>query len=100
MLSYSFKEFEKRMVVHISEKKNSNKTTLRKLIKKVREIQMNTTNILVIGNGFDLAHGLPTRYMDFLEFIEEYFKYKELGESQEQYFVFFKKLINKKNILK
>lgn len=26
-------------------------------------------NILVIGNGFDLAHGLPTRYIDFLEFI-------------------------------
>lgn len=25
-------------------------------------------NILVIGNGFDLAHGLPTRYGDFLEF--------------------------------
>ena len=27
-------------------------------------------NILVIGNGFDLAHGLPTRYTDFLEFIK------------------------------
>ncbi len=25
-------------------------------------------NILVIGNGFDLAHGLPTRYLDFLDF--------------------------------
>jgi hypothetical protein len=25
--------------------------------------------ILVLGNGFDLAHGLPTRYSDFLEFI-------------------------------
>lgn len=25
-------------------------------------------NILVIGNGFDLAHGLPTGYTDFLEF--------------------------------
>ena len=24
--------------------------------------------ILIIGNGFDLAHGLPTRYSDFLEF--------------------------------
>lgn len=24
-------------------------------------------NILVIGNGFDLAHGLPTKYTDFLE---------------------------------
>lgn len=26
-------------------------------------------NILVIGNGFDLAHGLPTKYTDFLELI-------------------------------
>lgn len=25
-------------------------------------------NILVIGNGFDLAHGLPTQYKDFLMF--------------------------------
>lgn len=25
-------------------------------------------NILMIGNGFDLAHGLPTKYKDFLEF--------------------------------
>ena len=25
--------------------------------------------ILVIGNGFDLAHNLPTKYSDFLEFI-------------------------------
>lgn len=25
-------------------------------------------NILVIGNGFDLAHGLPTKYKDFLFF--------------------------------
>ena len=27
-------------------------------------------NILVIGNGFDLAHDLPTKYNDFLEFVE------------------------------
>ncbi len=26
-------------------------------------------NLLVVGNGFDLAHGLPTRYSDFLEFL-------------------------------
>lgn len=25
-------------------------------------------NILVVGNGFDLAHGLPTKYTDFLYF--------------------------------
>lgn len=27
-------------------------------------------NILVIGNGFDLAHGLPTKYENFLDFCE------------------------------
>lgn len=27
-------------------------------------------NILVIGNGFDLEHDLPTKYEDFLEFIK------------------------------
>ncbi len=28
------------------------------------------SKILVIGNGFDLAHGLPTKYTDFLNFSE------------------------------
>ena len=27
-------------------------------------------NILVIGNGFDLAHDLPTKYIDFLAFLD------------------------------
>lgn len=27
-------------------------------------------NILLIGNGFDLAHYLPTKYTDFLEFVK------------------------------
>lgn len=27
-------------------------------------------NIIMIGNGFDLAHGLPTKYTDFLEFVK------------------------------
>ena len=26
-------------------------------------------NILIIGNGFDIAHKLPTQYMAFLDFI-------------------------------
>ena len=33
--------------------------------------------ILVIGNGFDLAHGLPTRYTDFLDFYELFTANKE-----------------------
>lgn len=28
--------------------------------------------ILIIGNGFDLAHGLPTSYADFLDFAERF----------------------------
>ena len=35
-------------------------------------------NILVIGNGFDLAHGLPTTYKDFLRFTQAYEKYRKL----------------------
>lgn len=27
-------------------------------------------NILIVGNGFDIAHGLPTRYGDFLDFLK------------------------------
>ena len=30
------------------------------------------SNTLVVGNGFDLAHGLPTKYSDFLDFITLY----------------------------
>lgn len=29
----------------------------------------NSNNILVIGNGFDLAHGLKTRYNDFIAYM-------------------------------
>ncbi len=29
-------------------------------------------NILVIGNGFDIAHKLPTRYVDFLNFLRNW----------------------------
>lgn len=32
-------------------------------------------DILVIGNGFDLAHGLPTKYTDFLEWIKAEYVY-------------------------
>jgi len=32
--------------------------------------------ILIIGNGFDVAHGLPTRYTDFLERTKEFFDYQ------------------------
>lgn len=44
-------------------------------------------NILVLGNGFDLAHGLPTSYKDFLVFckkIQTLYKYDE-SISQGEY---------------
>ncbi len=36
-------------------------------------------NVLIVGNGFDLAHKLPTRYEDFLDFIKEF---KEVFENK------------------
>ncbi len=35
-----------------------------------------TKNILIIGNGFDIAHGLPTTYTDFVDFLDD-INYKE-----------------------
>ena len=37
--------------------------------------QEHTMNILIVGNGFDLAHGLPTKYGDFLRYIREFYKF-------------------------
>ena len=38
-------------------------------------------NILLIGNGFDLAHHLPTRYQDFLEFIKVSLLYNFINDT-------------------
>ncbi len=38
---------------------------------------MSDTNILVIGNGFDLYHELKTSYIDFVRFCEELLKTKK-----------------------
>lgn len=48
-------------------------------------------NILVIGNGFDLAHGLPTTYGDFLAFVEGFQKHKNNEDSN--YFQYFETLL-------
>ena len=40
-------------------------------------------NILIIGNGFDLAHGFPTSYKDFLDFITAFKKFKEYKINRE-----------------
>lgn len=42
-------------------------------------------NILLLGNGFDLAHGLPTKYTDFLEWIKvEYELYVDASKMQKE----------------
>ena len=40
-------------------------------------------NILLIGNGFDLAHELQTFYEDFLRFTEEFEIYRTAIEKKE-----------------
>lgn len=42
---------------------------------------MAVIKILIMGNGFDLAHGLPTKYMDFIDFAKavERANIEELG---------------------
>lgn len=45
-------------------------------------------NILVIGNGFDLAHELPTKYTDFLEvcrMIQSIYNIKNMKKEVEQH---------------
>lgn len=48
----------------------------------------NEKNILVIGNGFDLYHGFPTRYIHFINFIKNwdsfYSKYKDNNNPRSQ----------------
>lgn len=44
----------------------------------------NLMNILVIGNGFDLAHGLQTTYKDFLRFTDEFTIYKTAKDNRQE----------------
>ncbi|EJT6492901.1 bacteriophage abortive infection AbiH family protein [Clostridium perfringens] len=39
-------------------------------------------NILVVGNGFDLAHGLPTKYWDFMMFIKSFKEMEHLSKDK------------------
>lgn len=55
-------------------------------------IDTEVTRILLIGNGFDLAHGLPTSYKDFLDFckmVRELYTYPIIDNEYNQ-----KKLID------
>lgn len=37
-------------------------------------------NVLVIGNGFDLYHFLPTRYIDFLKVVNRLIELESMGK--------------------
>ena len=43
-----------------------------------------TVELLIIGNGFDLAHDLPTRYTDFLRYCKEYQCESPISDLEEQ----------------
>ena len=50
-------------------------------------------NILVIGNGFDLAHGLPTTYGDFLKYVAAFNRVKDSSKDMKsQYYSYFQLL--------
>ncbi len=69
-------------------------------------------NILVIGNGFDLAHGLPTKYENFLKFINTYRENRDILKNEQSikeklenydgenknYLIFLKNLSEKKAV--
>jgi len=52
-------------------------------------------NILIIGNGFDLVHELPTSYIDFLKISKIFFD--EVNDSDNHYYKLFEKL--KQNLM-
>ena len=52
-------------------------------------------NILVIGNGFDIAHGLPTKYGDFLNYVQAFDRMKNSTEDCDSlYYKYFQSLKN------
>lgn len=59
--------------------------------------------VLILGNGFDLAHGLPTRYSDFLKFCDTICEIKssieQEGDYKFEYYNAINRKIRKRNIL-
>lgn len=39
-------------------------------------------NILIIGNGFDLAHNLPTKYEHFLKYVDAFKRFKDICKQE------------------
>lgn len=42
-------------------------------------------NLFIIGNGFDLAHGLPTRYDDFKKFLYSHYGLSDVSLDEAEY---------------
>lgn len=45
-------------------------------VKRTKDVAYMGKTVLILGNGFDLAHGLPTRYSDFLNFCNIIYRIK------------------------
>lgn len=43
--------------------------------------------VLMIGNGFDLAHGLETKYTDFLKFVEQFNRVYDINERDSDFYL-------------
>jgi len=54
--------------------------------------------ILIIGNGFDLAHGLPTKYTDFLDSSRKFLEYHEDNIKHSTFGEFFAKALKKHDL--
>ena len=39
-------------------------------------------NILIIGNGFDLAHDLPTKYEHFLKYVDAFKRFADICKQE------------------
>lgn len=69
-------------------------------------------NILIIGNGFDLAHGLPTKYEHFLKYIKAFerlkltcmqqsveAKWKAANDEDKNYILHFSNMYEQKKVV-
>lgn len=44
------------------------------------------SNLFIIGNGFDIAHGLPTKYADFKKYLSDRIKINQgIKDNDEDY---------------
>ena len=43
--------------------------------KSNKRIEVSKMKVLILGNGFDLAHKLPTKYVDFLNATNEFLNF-------------------------